>query len=125
MKVVSSHDDTLLPWYVKQTIFDMYPEVYRHMDESCNRFLNINQVIVEMLKIARYHEYIYLFPQLKSKKCRDKIEKTVKDALGLPISLGIKLPRLDELPMFSHLTEPYRDPKCYPICHIYSEEPQI
>ena len=112
-----------LPWYVVQTLSDMFPTIEHHFD-TCSRknFIHMEQLIIELLIIGRFNEYTDRFKGLKTRSNALGVRQFVKDAFGEPISLGLPLPRMDELPYFTTTVGYIDDSKRYKDDHIFKNQ---
>lgn len=94
-------DKNVLPWYVTQTLIDLFPTIERHFltTERVN-FVNISQLVISLLDTIGYPEYKKYFSPLKTKNRVQQIEKFVKDAVTCNFTGSSHgLMRLEDIPL--------------------------
>ena len=72
-----------LPWYVRQTLIDIFPRIEGHFNRS-NRinFIHMSQLIIELLKITGNSSHCHKFTGLKTLTRTKLVQLFVLDAIG-------------------------------------------
>ena len=74
-----------LPWSIRETLFDSFPRLINHFNTQTTRenFVNINQVVIELLKLWGYSEHALGLKGLKTASRVKNVRLFVREAFGI------------------------------------------
>lgn len=89
--------------FCRNTLIDIFPKIEHQFFESDRKnFVNLNQLVRELLPLIGYDHYVYLFPPLKTKSRCLQIKKLVNESFkGGVEGVGKRLEDME-----------YLEPKC-------------
>lgn len=110
-----------IPWYVRQTLLDLFPKMEGHFHRSTRtNFIHMHQLVQEMLKVCGYPQYCCLFKSLKTPHRVKLVSLFVRDAIGEPCR-SVSYKSREDLEM-TVCVEPEVDmTKVHSNGHIYSD----
>lgn len=81
--------------FCRITLLDMFPTIETEFGNSDRtNFINLNQMVREILPLCGYEEYMYLFPPLKTKSRCNQIKKLISRCWSFE---GVGGKRLEDL----------------------------
>lgn len=89
-----------MPWYVKETLIDMFKcveETFHKSNSSRKNFVHMGQLSIELLNIAGYPQYADNFKSIKTDKRSIIVKEFVISCFESGLRLQERLPRIEEL----------------------------
>lgn len=115
-----------LPWFVRYTLIDAFDRIESHFYVSDRiNFINMNQLAIELCKIAGYEEYCKLFKPLKTKARVKQVAQFVRDALPVSGNIPQNTFKLEDMPMIVCTAQDMDRSKIPDDNHIYIDRDEI
>lgn len=120
-KFIKMVDDYNFPYYVRITLYDIFPTIERYFLKQVERsnFISLQQLLIVLLERCGYSEFSEGIERLKTKSRVKKIENFVTDALHSNRSTVVS--RLQDFELIEHVIGDCAVDSKHSVSLIYSD----
>ena len=106
-----------IPWFVRETLLDSFNVIFHHFNDQTKRtnFININQLVIELMRLWGYEEYTKNLKGLKTTARVKAVRQFIYDAFNIKDINKVKVRRLEDVITLTELKSDYVPDKRIPI----------